>query len=214
MARSSSESSSDKAEESASSSKRATGSNRGAKAAGAKAGATERSSSGSSAIGDADKVDLSNPSSESTTSKRSTGGGTTSAERREAAKRVADEGSTKTAAEKREAEKAAKANAALSKTPGKRDDAEKGRGFFGTIALFLRQVMAELRKVVTPTRSELFRYTGVVLIFVIIMMIFVSILDLLFGWGASWVFGTGTEVQWPDFSGLFGGTPDQTTPAP
>ncbi|KAB1648443.1 preprotein translocase subunit SecE [Pseudoclavibacter endophyticus] len=109
------------------------------------------------------------------------------------------------------------ATTGLSKTPSKRDDVEKRRGFFGTIALFLRQVMAELKKVVTPTRSELFRYTGVVLVFVIIMMLLVTGLDLLFGWGASWVFGTGTEVQWPDFSNLFGGgdaPADPAAPAP
>lgn len=134
--------------------------------------------------------------------------------KRDAAKReVAKRGSSsKSAAEKREAEKAAKSNPKLSKTPAKRDDSEKGPGFFGSIALFLRQVLAELKKVVTPTRTELFRYTGVVLVFVIIMMLLVTGLDLLFGWGASWVFGTGTEVQWPDFSTLFGGEPAATEP--
>ena len=44
------------------------------------------------------------------------------------------------------------------------------RGPFGRVALFIRQVVAELRKVVTPTRKELFSYTGVVLVFVVIMM--------------------------------------------
>lgn len=33
--------------------------------------------------------------------------------------------------------------------------------------LFLRQVVAELRKVVRPTRNELITYTSVVLIFVL-----------------------------------------------
>ena len=44
---------------------------------------------------------------------------------------------------------------------------EKKLGFFGRIALFFRQVIAELRKVVTPTRKELFKFTGVVLVFVL-----------------------------------------------
>ena len=35
---------------------------------------------------------------------------------------------------------------------------------------FIRQVLNELKKVVTPTRRELFSYTGVVLVFVIFMM--------------------------------------------
>ena len=52
------------------------------------------------------------------------------------------------------------------------------RGPFARIALFLRQVMAELRKVVTPTRRELVTYTGVVLGFVIEMMAIVNLLDL------------------------------------
>ena len=52
------------------------------------------------------------------------------------------------------------------------------RGPFARIALFLRQVMAELRKVVTPTRRELVTYTGVVLGFVVVMMAIVYVLDL------------------------------------
>ncbi|WP_434993385.1 preprotein translocase subunit SecE [Arthrobacter sp. Ld5] len=63
------------------------------------------------------------------------------------------------------------------------------RGFFGRIMLFIRQVFAELGKVVTPTRRELVRFTITVLVFVIIMMLIVTGLDLLFGAGALWVFG-------------------------
>lgn len=65
------------------------------------------------------------------------------------------------------------------------------RNPFGRIALFLRQVINELKKVVTPTRRELINYTGVVLAFVIIMMALVSGFDLLFGFGVSYVFGDG-----------------------
>ncbi|WP_229679698.1 preprotein translocase subunit SecE [Agrococcus terreus] len=54
---------------------------------------------------------------------------------------------------------------------------------------FLREVLVELRKVVTPTRRELIRYTLVVLVFVVIMMLLVSGLDLLFGSFVGWVFG-------------------------
>ncbi|MHA7281372.1 preprotein translocase subunit SecE [Arthrobacter sp. TMS2-4] len=63
------------------------------------------------------------------------------------------------------------------------------RGLFGRIMLFIRQVFAELGKVVTPTRRELVRFTITVLVFVIIMMLIVTGLDLLFGRGALWVFG-------------------------
>ena len=70
----------------------------------------------------------------------------------------------------------------------KRERAER-RGPFARIALFIRQVITELRKVVTPTRRELFSYTGVVLVFVIIMMGLVWGLDQLFALGVNWTFG-------------------------
>ncbi|WP_420370514.1 preprotein translocase subunit SecE [Curtobacterium sp. L1-20] len=72
----------------------------------------------------------------------------------------------------------------------KQDRAER-RGPFAAIVLFIRQVIAELRKVVTPTRKELFSYTGVVLVFVVVMMVLVSILDFAFGLGVGYVFGNG-----------------------
>lgn len=68
------------------------------------------------------------------------------------------------------------------------------RNPFARLAIFLRQVVAELRKVVTPTRKELLSYTGVVLIFVIIMMALVSVLDLGFGNLVGWVFGDGPLI--------------------
>ncbi|MCA1943160.1 MAG: preprotein translocase subunit SecE [Yonghaparkia sp.] len=75
----------------------------------------------------------------------------------------------------------------------KKDRAEK-RGPFGRIALFLRQVINELSKVVTPTRRELVTYTLVVLVFVIIMMAIVSGLDIVFLWLVRFVFGDGTTA--------------------
>jgi len=48
-------------------------------------------------------------------------------------------------------------------------------------ATFYRQVVAELRKVVWPTRQQLITYFWVVLVFVIIVMTIVSLLDLGFG---------------------------------
>jgi len=81
----------------------------------------------------------------------------------------------------------AAANSTGQQAPG----APRKRGFFGRIALFLRQVVDELRKVVTPTREELVKLTGIVLAFVIFMIALVSLLDLVFGWGASFVFGDG-----------------------
>jgi preprotein translocase subunit SecE len=64
---------------------------------------------------------------------------------------------------------------------------ERGRGskkkrkpFFSRIALFLRQMVAELRKVIWPTRRELITYTAVVVVFVAIMMVIIGLLDVAF----------------------------------
>ncbi len=48
-------------------------------------------------------------------------------------------------------------------------------------ATFYRQVVAELRKVVWPTREQLGTYFLVVMVFVMVMMALVSLLDLGFG---------------------------------
>lgn len=66
---------------------------------------------------------------------------------------------------------------------------DKKLGFFGRIALFFRQVIGELRKVVTPTRKELIKYTIVVFVFVLIVMGLVYGLDSLFGFVTHIVFG-------------------------
>ena len=76
----------------------------------------------------------------------------------------------------------------------KRDRAER-RGPFAAIALFIRQVIGELRKVVTPTRKELINFVLVVLAFVIVMMLLVTALDFVFGKLAATVFAG--ESLWP-----------------
>ena len=73
-------------------------------------------------------------------------------------------------------------------------DRDTKRGPWGRFALFIRQVLDELRKVVTPTRKELISYTLVVLVFVVIMMTLVTFADILFGWAMSWVFGDGSAL--------------------
>ncbi|WP_409483757.1 preprotein translocase subunit SecE [Arsenicicoccus dermatophilus] len=62
------------------------------------------------------------------------------------------------------------------------------RGFFGRIALFIAQVMDELRKVVRPTRDELITYTTVVLAFVIAIMLFCAVVDFGIGKLVFWAF--------------------------
>ena len=61
--------------------------------------------------------------------------------------------------------------------------------FFGSIALFVSQIIDELRKVVRPTRHELITYTSVVLVFVAVVMAFVTVVDLGIGKLTFWVFG-------------------------
>ena len=59
---------------------------------------------------------------------------------------------------------------------------------------FLRQVVAELRKVVWPTQQQLITYFFVVLVFVIVLMTLVSLLDLAFGKLVFEIFtGSGTQ---------------------
>jgi len=76
-----------------------------------------------------------------------------------------------------------------------RKERAERRGLFARVALFLRQVVSELRKVVTPTRRELISYTIVVLVFVVIMMAIVTGFDFGFGWLVAFVFGDVNNYQ-------------------
>ena len=55
---------------------------------------------------------------------------------------------------------------------------------------FLREVVAELRKVIWPSRKQLVTYTIVVLVFVSFMVALVWVLDLVFAQGVLLLFGT------------------------
>ncbi len=56
------------------------------------------------------------------------------------------------------------------------------------IARFIREVVAELRKVNWPSRKELLTYASVVIVFVVIMMAIVGGLDYVFAWLVAHVF--------------------------
>ena len=58
------------------------------------------------------------------------------------------------------------------------DSSVSSKGRRTNPADFLRQVVAELRKVVWPTREMLVTYFWVVLVFVLVIMSFVALLDL------------------------------------
>ncbi|MER5642383.1 preprotein translocase subunit SecE [Kitasatospora sp. NPDC002227] len=74
-------------------------------------------------------------------------------------------------------------------------DGAKGGGkrakksFFARAALFYRQIIAELRKVVWPTRSELMQYTSVVVTFVVVIMGIVAGMDYGLSKLSLWIFG-------------------------
>jgi len=48
------------------------------------------------------------------------------------------------------------------------------------LRLFLRQMVAELRKVIWPTRKELITYTWVVIVFVVAFAAIVGVMDFVF----------------------------------
>jgi preprotein translocase subunit SecE len=74
--------------------------------------------------------------------------------------------------------------------PGKSGKTKKRKpSIFARISRFIREVIAELRKVIWPTRKELITYTGVVLVFVLIMAGIVALLDFVFTQGVLAVFG-------------------------
>ncbi|PXX64952.1 protein translocase subunit secE/sec61 gamma [Nocardia tenerifensis] len=60
---------------------------------------------------------------------------------------------------------------------------------FKRLIKFLREVVAELRKVIWPNRKQMVTYTSVVLVFVIFMVAFISGLDVAFIKGVNWLFG-------------------------
>lgn len=62
-------------------------------------------------------------------------------------------------------------------------------GLFGRIGRFIRQIVAELKKVVRPSRNDLVGYATAVLVFVAAVMAFVTLVDLGVGLLTAWVFG-------------------------
>jgi preprotein translocase subunit SecE len=57
------------------------------------------------------------------------------------------------------------------------------------VSLFYRQVLAELRKVIWPTRKELITYTTVVIFFVLVVIAYVTGLDYVFSKAILAIFG-------------------------
>ncbi|MEU6641043.1 preprotein translocase subunit SecE [Saccharomonospora sp. NPDC046836] len=100
----------------------------------------------------------------------------------EAKKRPAPKGKT--------SDKAAKPAGKDRPTPKRtRKDTKRGN-LFSRFVRFVREVWAELRKVIWPTRKQMVTYTIVVLVFVAFMIALVYVLDFLFLQGVDFVFGS------------------------
>jgi preprotein translocase subunit SecE len=74
-------------------------------------------------------------------------------------------------------------------TPSPAKGRETKKSLPARISLFYRQVIAELRKVIWPTRKELITYTSVVIVFVLVVIAYVTVLDFGFSKAVLGVFG-------------------------
>jgi preprotein translocase subunit SecE len=78
-------------------------------------------------------------------------------------------------------------------TSAKAKTEKSGKGGKGNplkrLVKFLREVVAELRKVIWPNRKQMVTYTSVVLVFVVFMIAYISGLDVAFIKGVNWLFG-------------------------
>lgn len=78
---------------------------------------------------------------------------------------------------------------ALKERPEAASEDVRRRNPFARLLVFLGEVVAEMRKVIWPTRTEMVQYTIIVLIFVVIMTAFISGIDLGFARLVLWLFG-------------------------
>ncbi len=65
----------------------------------------------------------------------------------------------------------------------------RGRNPLARTGLLYREVAAEMRKVIWPTRREIISYTAVVLVFVTVFVLIISALDFAFTRSVLGVFG-------------------------
>ena len=78
---------------------------------------------------------------------------------------------------------------ALESTEAVETSTGASRNPFVKIWVFLKQVIAELRKVIWPTRSELVNYSIIVFVFVVLITAFIAGLDIGFAKLILLVFG-------------------------
>ena len=75
------------------------------------------------------------------------------------------------------------------KKKAKTDDGTPSRNPFVLIATYLKQVVAELRKVIWPSRKQMVSYTSVVLVFLVFVVTLIGLVDLGLAKLVLWVFG-------------------------
>jgi len=76
-----------------------------------------------------------------------------------------------------------------SEEKGPRPSGDERRGLFSRFTRFWRQVIQELKLVVTPSREETIKYIWIVLGFVAVVMVLVFVMDSVFKFLATKVFG-------------------------
>ena len=114
-------------------------------------------------------------------------GASAEVEPQDAAERKAAAKTAKKPRSERRAEKVKERAKARSSAASEKKSAPRKKRTSPT--LFYRQIVAELRKVVWPTRTELFTYTSVVIVFVLCIIGIVALLDFGFSHAVQAVFG-------------------------
>ncbi|MQA26961.1 MAG: preprotein translocase subunit SecE [Micromonosporaceae bacterium] len=89
----------------------------------------------------------------------------------------------------------AKSRPGKEKEKAEKEKAPRRGGPIAFLIRFVREVVAELRKVIWPTRNELVTYTIVVVIFVVAMLGIIALLDYGFAKGLLFVFGANTAEE-------------------
>ena len=95
-----------------------------------------------------------------------------------------------TAADRRGRRSSPAPDGSKSRSTAVRDGRRAKASLPSRLARFLREVVAELRKVIWPSRRNLVTYTIVVLVFVAFMVALVALLDYVFAQGVLFLFGT------------------------
>ena len=75
------------------------------------------------------------------------------------------------------------------KTKQSKDDGKPSRNPFVLIATYVKQVVAELRKVIWPNRKQMVSYTAVVLVFLVFIVTMIGLVDLGLAKLVIWVLG-------------------------